>query len=63
MHGSGPFAAGGAFNDVPTILRDLGMVPDEAYPGLSYGSEKHMHGELDAVLRAYVDAVIRNNFV
>lgn len=60
MHGSGPFAAGGAFNDVPTILRDLGMVPDEAYPGLSYGSEKHMHGELDAVLRAYVDAVIKN---
>ncbi|MBE0642722.1 MAG: aminopeptidase [Bacteroidetes bacterium] len=60
MHGSLSFAGGGAFNDVSAILRDLGMVPDDAYPGLSYGSEKHMHSELDAVLRAYVDAVIKN---
>ncbi|MGB5073940.1 MAG: C1 family peptidase, partial [Bacteroidota bacterium] len=60
LHGSNAFAPGGAFNDVSAILRDLGMVPDEAYPGLSYGTEKHMHGELDGVLRAYVDALIKN---
>ncbi len=60
LHGSNAFSPGGAFNDVSAILHDLGMVPDEAYPGLSYGTEKHIHGELDAVLRAYVDAVIKN---
>ncbi|MFA6235595.1 MAG: C1 family peptidase, partial [Bacteroidota bacterium] len=61
LHGSAAFAGGGAFNDVSTILREHGMVPDEAYPGLSYGSEKHLHNELDGVLRAYVDAVIKND--
>jgi len=60
LHGSATMAGGGAFNDVPAILGDLGMVPEEAYPGLSYGSEKHMHNELDAVLRGYVDAVVKN---
>lgn len=60
LHGSAAMAGGGAFNDVPAILKDLGMVPDEAYDGLAYGSDKHRHNELDAVLRAYVDAVIKN---
>ena len=60
LHGSNAFSGGGAFNDVPSILKDLGMVPDEAYAGLDYGSDKHMHNELDAVLKAYVDAVIKN---
>jgi bleomycin hydrolase len=61
LHGSNALSGGGAFNDVSSILRDIGMVPDEVYPGLSYGSDKHMHNELDAVLRAYVDALIKND--
>ncbi|MBN1448146.1 MAG: aminopeptidase [Bacteroidetes bacterium] len=60
MHGNASFAGGGAYNDVIAILRDLGMVPDGAYPGLAYGEEKHIHGELDAVLKGYVEALIKN---
>jgi bleomycin hydrolase len=35
------------------------MMPEEAYRGLNYGEEKHVHGELAEVLKAYLDAVLR----
>ncbi|MCB2203774.1 C1 family peptidase [bacterium] len=60
LHGNAQLAAGGAFNDVLTVLKNRGMVPDAAYPGLEYDEEKHIHGELDAVIKGYVDAVIKN---
>lgn len=34
------------------------IVPEEAYPGLNYGSTKHNHGELDAVLSAYIKTIV-----
>ena len=54
------FAAGGAATDVLYVADNYGVVPDEVYPGLNYGEPKHVHGELDAVLKAYLDAVKRN---
>lgn len=54
------FAAGGASSDVLYVADNYGMVPDEVYPGLNYGEDKHVHGELDSVLKAYLDAVKRN---
>lgn len=60
MHGTIEFAAGGATHDVYNVIDRYGIVPEEAYTGLNYGTDLHRHGELDAVLRAYVDAVITN---
>jgi bleomycin hydrolase len=60
MHGSAQLAGGGAFNDVLMVLRAYGMLPESAYPGLAYEEEKHVHGELDAVIKGYVDAVVKN---
>lgn len=58
MYGATNFAAGGSIMDVPYVWKNYGAVPESAYPGLSYGEEKHVHGELDAVLKAYLDAVV-----
>lgn len=60
MHGKTNFAGGGAFNDVFLAIDNYGIVPETAYKGLEYGEDNHVHGELDAVLKAYVDAVIKN---
>lgn len=60
MHGKTNFGAGGAFVDIAHVWEKYGMVPEEAYDGLEYGSEKHNHSELDNILKAYVDAVIEN---
>ena len=53
------FAAGGSALDVPYVWETYGAVPEEVYSGLNYGEDKHVHGELDAILKAYVDAVVK----
>jgi bleomycin hydrolase len=60
MHGHFNFGGGGALNDPIDVIGKYGIVPEEAYPGLNYGEDNHVHGELDNVLSAYVEAVIEN---
>jgi Aminopeptidase C len=60
LHGSLNFGAGGAFHDVTNVIRKYGIVPEEAYKGLNYGEEKHVHGELDRILLDNVKAVVDN---
>ncbi len=60
MQGNITFGEGGQFHDVMNVIRKYGMVPEEAYPGLNYGEEKHVHGEIEAVLKGMLDQVIKN---
>ena len=60
MHGNLNFGQGGAFADVLWAIKTYGIVPLTEYSGLNYGEEIHAHGELDAVLKGYLDAVIKN---
>ncbi|MFO7880169.1 MAG: aminopeptidase C [Bacteroidota bacterium] len=60
MHGKTNFGGGGAFYDVFYVYEHFGMMPEDAYIGLNYGEEDHVHGEFDNVLKSYVDAVIKN---
>ena len=60
MHGTMNFGTGGAFCDVMHVLQNYGIVPMEVYEGLNYGEETHTFGELETILKAYVDAVILN---
>lgn len=52
------FAQGGSGFDVPYVWERYGAVPEEVYSGLQYGENKHVHGELDAALKAYLQAVV-----
>lgn len=54
------FGGGAESNNVFDRIRESGIVPETVYPGLNYGEKKHVHGELDAILTAYVDAVVKN---
>ena len=60
FHGNLNFSPGGAFHDVTNMIDKHGIVPESVYPGMEYGTEKHNHGEMDAVLKGYVDQVIEN---
>ncbi|MCB0381260.1 MAG: aminopeptidase [Flavobacteriales bacterium] len=60
MHGTINFAAGGAFHDIPHTIKKYGIVPEEIYKGLNYGEEKHNHAELDAILKATVEQIVKN---
>ena len=57
-HGTVNFAGGGSFEDVLYTLGHYGLMPEEAYRGLNYGEDNHVHDELDRVLKGYLDALI-----
>ncbi len=60
MHGTTNFGGGGLALDVLQIWKDYGVLSQEEYPGTVQGDSLPVHGELDAVLRGYVDQIIRN---
>lgn len=61
MYGTSEFAPGGSAYDVIYCLKNYGLVPQEAMPGIQYGSAAAdtlpVHAELDAVAGGVVDAV------
>ena len=59
-HGNLNFGGGGAFHDVTWAFENFGAIPEDAYSGLEYGEEKHVHGELDALTETYIKTVIEN---
>ena len=60
LHGNLNFAVGGAAHDVTELIAKYGLVPLEAYPGYNYGTTMPEFGEIENVLKAYVDAIIKN---
>lgn len=59
--GSCAFSPGGQYFDLLSIIKETGLVPDEVYPGLNYGSKNHNHDELDAVLKGYMNGVLKSS--
>ena len=51
------YEQGSSFGDVIYTLKHYGMVPQKEMEGLNYGEPMNKHGELCAVLKAYVNAV------
>ena len=60
MQGNTNFGAGGVLYDDLYIINNYGLVPESVYPGIKYSEEKHVHGEMDEVLRKMVEAVVEN---
>ena len=58
LHGNLNFSQGGSFADVVETINDYGIIPEEAYKGLNYGSETHDHSELNKALTGYMDGII-----
>jgi bleomycin hydrolase len=61
MHGNLSFGGGGAFNDVTYVMKNYGMMPDTIYSGLQYAEPQHVHAEMDALLLAMVNSIIKND--
>ncbi len=51
------FDEGGEAHDIPWVINNYGIVPEFAYPGKAYGGDIHNHAELNAVLKAMVQAL------
>ncbi len=59
LHGSSNFGPGGQGHDVVNMIEEYGIVPESVYAGLEIGEEKHNHGEMDAVLQSFLDAILK----
>ena len=59
-NGAKKFGAGAEGCNVFNRIKEYGIMPQSAYNGLNYGSEKHMNNEMDAALKAYIEAIIEN---
>jgi bleomycin hydrolase len=60
MHGNLNFGQGGALPDVIDMYGKYGTLPESVYQGLNYGLDYNRHGEMEAILKGMLDAVIAN---
>ena len=54
------FSAGSSFGDVFEVIKSYGIVPQDVYSGMNYGTELPVQSELDAVLEGFVKALVTN---
>ena len=54
------FGGGGQYNDLISICKEAGLVPDGVFPGLPFGQKNHNHDEMDAVLKGYMDGLLKS---
>jgi len=60
FEGKHGFGSGGEAHDVTYVLKHYGMLPEASYTGLTIGEKLPVLGEMDGVLQAYVDAIVKN---
>ena len=60
MQGNTNFGGGGLLHDILYVMKNYGLVPESSYPGLNYGEKKHIHGEVDNLLKNIVVSVVQN---
>ena len=58
-HGDSSFSPGGSFYDIMFCMKNYGLVPQEAMPGIMYGDSLPVHNELDATAEGYVNAIAK----
>ncbi len=61
LHGNLNFGQGGALPDVMYVIKKYGAVPQEVYEGLNYGMDENNHGELESILKAQLEQVVKNH--
>jgi bleomycin hydrolase len=58
MDGKINFSEGGAFHDIPYIIRRNGIVPKDVYTGLANGKTSFNHEELFNVLNSFMQTIL-----
>ncbi len=59
MHGALNYGDGGIAHDVTNMYAKYGIVPYEAYTGLHYGNTRNQFGEMQAMIKGMLDAVVK----
>lgn len=57
FQGTTNFSQGGQAHDVIDMISKYGIVPEQEYPGLQYGTTNHSHGEFVNGLSGYIQGI------
>ena len=57
-HGKSNFSEGGQAHDALNVIRKHGLMPEEFYKGLNYGTTKHNHSELANMLEGMLKGML-----
>ena len=60
MHGNLAMGEGGLFHDVLNAYKKYGMVPQDVYSGLNYGTSKNQFGEMSAAMEGFLKGIVSN---
>ncbi|MEA3496649.1 MAG: C1 family peptidase [Bacteroidota bacterium] len=60
LHGNAVFSQGGQAHDVTNAIKISGIIPEKNYRGLNYGTENHIHSEMEAVLKGMLENIVKN---
>ncbi len=60
MQGKTNFGQGGEPHDVISMSKKYGIVPQDVYTALAKDQKKYDHNEIEAVLKAYCDALVKH---
>ncbi|MBM3416395.1 MAG: hypothetical protein FJY20_08095 [Bacteroidetes bacterium] len=63
LKGGNFFTPGGQFHDAVWVMKNFGLVPEEAYPGKGRGELNHNHAEMDTILSRMVKGLIEKGVV
>lgn len=64
LKGSNFFTPGGQFHDAIWVIKNYGIVPEEAYPGKRQGELNYNHTEMDTIFSVFVkDCISKNSTV
>lgn len=58
LKGENFFTPGGQFHDAVWVMKNFGLVPEEAYPGKGRGELNHNHAEMDTALSKLVKELV-----
>ena len=60
LHGLANFGPGGQAHDVMNVIRHKGMLTEKDFQAYIPGFSNHVHGEMDNVLKGFVEDVVKN---
>jgi bleomycin hydrolase len=60
-HGNANFSEGGQAHDVLQVIKDYGLIPENDYTGLHYGTTNHVHSEMLDMLKGMLDGTLKNS--
>jgi bleomycin hydrolase len=58
LKGTNFFTPGGQFHDIQWVIKEYGMMPEEAYSGKPNGEVHHDHAMLDTVIKHFIEKAL-----